>query len=328
MNNIPVFSVETPEAFRDQLVAFKLTLQQRSIDPVKVKRVSCAPSRIPRARYRASKAIRRRRASPTAPTTASTRSVSSMPMATSIPVRWSMVPAQPCLKAGAAQSPSQGKNYLFDALITPNQPAMQASIAMAPDSHNRTARRSHQRCGRSPWPDDRERVDVGTLTINHVESEDTGACRDINYDPLVLPWGIAPSDDPLLSARSAAYARYFKRRAGETNEPSAVTPAEIGQVREGQESNSVYGQRTIHAVLADAALDDGRDDPDDAVHWCRHGRLAGRLPFAGFDPSTAGDCDPDSGHHSLCESEAQPAARVPDQHAARGAARGQRSPKR
>jgi catalase len=64
---------------------------------------------------------------------------------------------------------------------------------------------------------------------NHIESEETGACRDINYDPLVLPSGIAPSDDPLLSARSAAYSQSFTRPAGETKDPSAVTPAEIPQ---------------------------------------------------------------------------------------------------
>ena len=73
-----------------------------------------------------------------------------------------------------------------------------------------------------PWPADREQVDVGTLTIDHIESEAPGNCRDINFDPLVLPAGIEPSDDPLLSARSAAYATSFTRRAGEPKTPSAV----------------------------------------------------------------------------------------------------------
>jgi len=42
-----------------------------------------------------------------------------------------------------------------------------------------------------------------------------------------LPAGIAPSDDPLLSARSAIYSQSFTRRAGEKKEPSAITPAEV-----------------------------------------------------------------------------------------------------
>jgi catalase len=41
----------------------------------------------------------------------------------------------------------------------------------------------------------------------------------------LLPAGMEPSDDPLLSARSAAYARSFTLRAGEKEKkaPSAVT---------------------------------------------------------------------------------------------------------
>jgi catalase len=70
-------------------------------------------------------------------------------------------------------------------------------------------------------------VEVGILTLDRVESEETSAATAINFDPLVLPMGIAPSDDPLLSARSAVYSQSFTRRAGETSQPSAITPAEV-----------------------------------------------------------------------------------------------------
>jgi catalase len=78
-----------------------------------------------------------------------------------------------------------------------------------------------------PWPEGREQVEVGTLTLDSVESEETSPARDINFDPLVLPAGIAPSNDPLLSARSAIYSQSFTRRAGETKKPSEITPAEV-----------------------------------------------------------------------------------------------------
>jgi len=78
-----------------------------------------------------------------------------------------------------------------------------------------------------PWPEGRDKVDVGTLTLDSVESEETSPARDINFDPLVLPVGIAPSNDPLLSARSAIYSQSFTRRAGETKEPSEITPSEV-----------------------------------------------------------------------------------------------------
>ena len=77
-----------------------------------------------------------------------------------------------------------------------------------------------------PWPPNRQQVDAGTLTIDHVESKGTSPARDINFDPLVLPYGIATSDDPLLSTRSAAYSQSFTRREGERKEPSAVSTAE------------------------------------------------------------------------------------------------------
>lgn len=79
------------------------------------------------------------------------------------------------------------------------------------------------------WPADREKIEAGTLTIDRIESEDTSPCRTINFDPLVLPDGIAASDDPLLSARSAAYSVSFTRRVGERVSPSAVSPSEIGR---------------------------------------------------------------------------------------------------
>jgi catalase len=80
-----------------------------------------------------------------------------------------------------------------------------------------------------PWPAGREQVDVGTLTLDKAESDDNSAARDINFDPLVLPAGIAPSDDPVLSARSAVYSQSYTRRAGESRQPSAITPGDANK---------------------------------------------------------------------------------------------------
>ncbi len=71
------------------------------------------------------------------------------------------------------------------------------------------------------WPDTREQVDVGTLVIEHALAEPAGPCRDVTFDPLLLPPGIAASDDPLLAARSATYAASLRRRAGEGPHPGA-----------------------------------------------------------------------------------------------------------
>ncbi|WP_114238429.1 catalase family peroxidase [Dyella sp. C9] len=74
------------------------------------------------------------------------------------------------------------------------------------------------------WPDNRRTVDAGTLVIEHAEPQQNGPCRDINYDPLVLPAGIEASDDPLLPARSAAYATsYLRRTSEEAHLPGTAT---------------------------------------------------------------------------------------------------------
>jgi catalase len=65
------------------------------------------------------------------------------------------------------------------------------------------------------WPADRNRVDVGTLIVQKSEDEADGPCRDFNYDPTILPTGITVSDDPVLAARSAAYAKSFDLRTAE-----------------------------------------------------------------------------------------------------------------
>ncbi|MEA2816132.1 MAG: catalase, partial [Rhodospirillaceae bacterium] len=69
----------------------------------------------------------------------------------------------------------------------------------------------------------RPQVDVGTLTINRASAEENGPCRNITFDPLILPSGISPSDDPLLPARSGVYAVSLTRRDGEPVDPSAAS---------------------------------------------------------------------------------------------------------
>jgi catalase len=132
------------------------------------------------------------------------------------------VPVQPF--EGSTTETAQGdKNYLFDALIASilRHPLQWHLIITLGQPGDRTDDAS------VPWPEGREQVDVGTLTLDSVESEETSPARDINFDPLILPTGIAPSDDPLLSARSAVYSQSFTRRAGEKKEPSAITPSDV-----------------------------------------------------------------------------------------------------
>ena len=80
------------------------------------------------------------------------------------------------------------------------------------------------------WPEERQHVTVGTVVIQSSTAQTTGACRDINYDPLVLPTGVQGSEDPILAARSAVYSVSFNRRehdiaSGDADAATGKAPA-------------------------------------------------------------------------------------------------------
>jgi catalase len=131
--------------------------------------------------------------------------------------RWSMQAEEPFVTLPAEDRAAKPKNYLFDELLArvsrgPIKWHLVATLA-EPSDLNQAA---------VVWPEDRKTVLLGELTIDHVESEATGNCQDINFDPLILPPGILPSDDPIPFARSAIYSASFTRRTGEAKPPSAV----------------------------------------------------------------------------------------------------------
>lgn len=67
------------------------------------------------------------------------------------------------------------------------------------------------------WTGEHKVINAGTLVLQGSQPQADGDCRDINFDPLILPSGIEATHDPLLAARSAAYASSYRRRAGEVS---------------------------------------------------------------------------------------------------------------
>jgi catalase len=138
-------------------------------------------------------------------------------------VRWSMQAEEPFATLSPDERAARSANYLFDDLLGriargPVKWRLIATLA-APGDPNEAAK---------VWPEDRPHVTLGELTINHVESESAGNCRDLNFDPLTLPSGISPSDDPIPFARSAIYSASFRRRMGELKPPSAIANQSAG----------------------------------------------------------------------------------------------------
>jgi catalase len=62
------------------------------------------------------------------------------------------------------------------------------------------------------WPDERPTVELGILSLTRLVADNDAAQRALAFDPLHLVDGIEGSDDPLLEARSAAYAISRRRR--------------------------------------------------------------------------------------------------------------------
>ena len=221
MINLPVFPVSTPEAFYERLIASKPDPKTGKPDPAKMEAfLARHPESVQAMTVIRGQGVSSGFDNSTFHSLNAFRFINAAGDA--IPVRWLMTPAQP-FEAASAAAAVQDKNSLFDALIAQihHQPLRWHLIVIVGQpgdpTHDATI----------PWPEGREKLDVGILTLDRVESDETSAATDMNFDPLVLPAGIAPLDDPLLSARSAVYSQSFTRRAGETKQPSAVTPADV-----------------------------------------------------------------------------------------------------
>jgi catalase len=222
MINLPVFPFQTPRDFYDNLVASKPNPKTGKPDPQKMTAFAANhPATIKALGIIQSHAPSSGFANTTFNSLNAFRFIDAA--GNSLPVRWTLVPVQPSAAGSPPSTPQPDKNRMFDDLIAsvlqhPLQWHLIITVGQPGDPTNDAT---------LAWPDGREHMDVGTLTLDHIESEETNLARDINFDPLVLPSGMAPSDDPLLSARSAIYSKSFTRRAGETKTSSAISPAEV-----------------------------------------------------------------------------------------------------
>lgn len=205
MNSMPVFPVATPQAFFEQLQAQQPDPATGKPNPAKV--AAFFTSHPETAAFRAWV----KTAKPSASyATESYWSLNAFEFVDANgehhAVRWRMVPEAADTTTGGsdpnyldadlaqrlAQAPQRW--HLIVTLANPGDPTNDATQA---------------------WPADRRDIEAGTLVLTGTEPQESGECRDINYDPTVLPHGIEISDDPLLPARSAAYATSYLRRTSE-----------------------------------------------------------------------------------------------------------------
>ncbi len=129
-------------------------------------------------------------------------------------VRWSLLPAAQPVEVSPDDLAKRGPDFLEQEITErvrsgPQSWTMVATVAN-PDDPTADPTKA--------WPEDRRTVDIGTLIVQRIEAEADGPCREINFDPTVLPTGIRISDDPFPAARSAAYAKSYDLRTAEARD--------------------------------------------------------------------------------------------------------------
>jgi len=129
-------------------------------------------------------------------------------------VRWSLLPQAKVTPITDSDLTKLGPDYLEQEIAervgkAPQRWTMVLTVASPGDQTSDPSK---------AWPADRRTVTVGTLVVERIEAERDGPCRDINFDPTVLPNGIQVSDDPFPAARSAAYAKSYDLRTAEVRD--------------------------------------------------------------------------------------------------------------
>ena len=134
-------------------------------------------------------------------------------------VRWSLLPAAQPVTISPDDLAKRGPDFLEQEIAqrVASAPQRWTMVVTVANSSDPTADPT------KPWPADRRTVEVGTLTALKVQAERDGPCRDINFDPTVLPSGMRTSDDPFPAARSAAYARSYDLRTAEAKDYPRMT---------------------------------------------------------------------------------------------------------
>ncbi|MGH8162323.1 MAG: catalase family peroxidase [Gammaproteobacteria bacterium] len=146
-------------------------------------------------------------------------------------VRWSMVPEA---SADGRHAPPDEPDYLFADLRRrlskgPLRWHLVITFANPGDAIDNAS---------IPWSAATHRhIVAGTLVIRASQPQARGVCRDISFNPLVLPKGIEPSDDPLLLFREKTYAVSHRRRIHEEEaraRRTAPAPASVANPQKAQ----------------------------------------------------------------------------------------------
>jgi catalase len=208
MINVPIFAAASPASFRDALVAAKPDPKTGQPDPEKLKAYAAthpdamaltelASHHTPTANYHQT-------------TFFSIHTFKFIDAkGTEHLVKWRFVPRDGTKEMTAAEMKAAPHDFLEKNLInrTLKGPVLWDMLVYVGEPGD------PQDNPTLAWPDTRKHFTAGTLTITQATLQQKGvACEPINFDPLIMADGIAPTNDPVLLFRSPAYAVSFAKR--------------------------------------------------------------------------------------------------------------------
>ncbi len=123
-------------------------------------------------------------------------------------VKWQFVPEDGVKRLTDAEMASASARFLDDDLIAktskgPVRWKMMLTIGEPGDEQTNPT---------VYWPSERKKIEAGVLTLTSATPQKGADCEKINFDPLVMSDGVAPTADPVLNFRSSAYASSFGKR--------------------------------------------------------------------------------------------------------------------
>ncbi|WP_460160780.1 catalase family peroxidase [Pseudomonas sp. S2_B10] len=210
LNNAPYFDTRSPEGFLAQQQALKPDTRTGKPDPA---RVAAFLADYPEAR----KALARKASAPwpSSFSGAQYNVINAFVLLSSDgkrqPVRWFMRPHATFSAFSTEQRAKVSHDFLFDDLRQrlaqgPLSWDLVLQLADASDLIDDPSQ---------PWPEQRPQVTAGTLEVTGVFDQVNGACRDVNFDPTLVPAGITLSADPVLAARAGIYSHSYNARLRE-----------------------------------------------------------------------------------------------------------------
>jgi catalase len=207
MLNTPVFGAAQPKTFLDLMIASKPDPATGKPDPEKIKAFKAShPDNLAQATFLSNNNPPSSYASSAYFGIHTFKFINRADKTTL--VRWRFVPQDGEKRLTDDELKSSPPNFLEQALIqrTKQGPVrwdMLVTLGEPGDTEDNPT---------IAWPDTRKTVKVGTLTISSAMPQKEGSCEKINFDPLVMADGIAPTNDPILLFRSPAYAVSFAKR--------------------------------------------------------------------------------------------------------------------